>query len=71
MTSHAEARLTRYTFAITVTLCGALAVSGLIIGSTLWPRAAAATAVPGIEITSLMSNVDAAKLPATEISDLF
>jgi len=34
-------------------------------------QATAAAASPGIEITTLMSNVDAAKLPAIEIADLF
>jgi hypothetical protein len=34
-------------------------------------RASATTDNSGIEITTLMSNVDAAKLPATEIADLF
>jgi hypothetical protein len=46
-------------------------VGGMIIGSMLWPRPATATAVPGIEITALMSSVDTANLPATEIADLF
>ena len=71
MTAHTEARLTRYAFALTVALYGAGAVGGLMVGSALWPKATAATATPGIEITALMSKVDAANLPATEIADLF
>jgi hypothetical protein len=59
------------TFAITIGLFVALILGGLIVGNAVWPKAHAATASPGIEITSLMSNVDAAKLPATEIADLF
>jgi len=69
MTTHT--RLTRYAFALTVALCGAATLGGLIVGGKVWPKAAAAPASSGIEITALMSNVDAAKLPATEIADLF
>jgi len=71
MTAYAEARSTRFTFAITVTVFVALILGGLIVGTAVWPRAHAAIAVSGIEITTLMSNVDAAKLPTTEIADLF
>jgi len=63
--------LTRYAFALTATLCGAAALGGLFVGSKPLPKAAAAPASSGIEITALMSSVDAAKLPATEIADLF
>jgi hypothetical protein len=58
-------------FAITVAVFVALILGGVIIGTAAWPKANAATAGSGIEITTLMSNVDAAKLPATEITDLF
>jgi hypothetical protein len=71
MTTHAEASYTRFTFAITVAVFVALILGGLIVGNAVWPKARAATASPGIEITSLMSNVGAAKLPVTEIADLF
>jgi hypothetical protein len=71
MTTQSEIRFTRHTFTTTVVVLGALAVGGLIIGNMLWPRPAAATAVPGIEITALMSSVDAANLPVTEIVDRF
>jgi hypothetical protein len=71
MTTHAEARLTRYPFAIVVALFGALILGGLVVGSMVWPRPAVATATPSIDIAALMSNVDASKLPATEIADLF
>ena len=46
-------------------------MGGLIVGIKGLPKAAAAPASSGIEITALMSSVDAAKLPATEIADLF
>jgi hypothetical protein len=46
-------------------------LGGLIVGTAVWPKAQAAPASSGIEITTLMSNVDMAKLPATEIADLF
>jgi len=71
MRTHAEDRFAVYTFAITVAVFVALILGGLIIGTAVWPKANAATPVSGIEITTLMSNVDAAKLPATEITDLF
>jgi hypothetical protein len=68
MTTHTEARSTRFTFAITVAVFVALILGGLIVGTAVWPKARAASAVPGIEISTLMSRVDAAKLPATEIA---
>ena len=71
MTTHTEARSTRFTFAITVTVFIALILGGLVIGTVMWPKAHAATAVAGMEITALMSGVDAARLPATEIANLF
>jgi hypothetical protein len=40
MTTHTEARFTRYTFAITIALYGALILGGLILGSMVWPRVA-------------------------------
>jgi len=48
-----------------------LIVVGVITGGAVPPKSVASTAVPGIEINELMSNVDATKLPTTEISDLF
>jgi hypothetical protein len=71
MTTHVESRATRYTFALAVTMVAALILGGLAVGSSMWPRAAAATASPGIDIAALMSNTDAAKLPTLEIADLF
>ena len=71
MTTHTEARFTRFTFAITVALFVALILGGLIVGTAVWRKANAAPASAGVEIAVLMSNVDAAKLPATEIADLF
>ena len=71
MTTHAEARRTRYTFTITVAVFAALILGGLIVGTAVWPKANAAPASPGIEITVLMSNVGVAKLPITEIADFF
>jgi hypothetical protein len=68
MTTHTDAR---FTFAITIAVFVGLILGGLIIGTAVWPKANAAPASSGIEITALMSNVDAANLPATEIADLF
>jgi hypothetical protein len=49
-----------------------LAMWGTLFMTSMAPeRASATTDNPGIEITTLMSNVDVAKLPATEIADLF
>jgi hypothetical protein len=49
-----------------------LAMWGTLFASSMWSKqAAATTASPGIEITALMSNVDATNLPVTEIADLF
>ena len=45
---------------------------GTLFATSMAPeRASATTDNSGIEITTLMSNVDVAKLPATEIADLF
>jgi hypothetical protein len=71
MSTHTDARSTRYTFAITVAVFVALIPGGLIVGTATWPKVHAATASPGIEITSLMSNMDAASLPVHDIADLF
>ena len=71
MTTHVETRSTRFTFAITIAVFAALILGGLIIGTAVWPKAHAAKAVPGIEISALMSKLDAAKLPRTEIAYLF
>jgi hypothetical protein len=68
MTAHTESRRTFYAFTVAVALFAALILVGLIIGTAMWPRTAAATTGPGIEIKALMSNVAAAKLPATEIA---
>jgi hypothetical protein len=49
-----------------------LATCGTLFATSIWSKkAAATTATSGIEVTALMSNVDAANLPATEIADLF
>ena len=49
-----------------------LAMWGTLFATSMGPERASATAQsPGIEITALMSNVDATKLPVTEIADLF
>jgi len=49
-----------------------LAMCGTLFMTSMGPHRASATSDSrGIEITTLMSNVDAAKLPATEIADLF
>jgi hypothetical protein len=61
----------RFTFAITITLFVALMLGGLIVGTAVWPKAHAAPASSGIEITALMSNVDMAKLPVHDTADLF
>jgi len=37
----------------------------------MWPKAHAAPATSRIDSASLMTNVETAKLPATEIADLF
>ena len=66
-----DARSTRYTFAITIALFVALILGGLIVGTAVWPKANAAPANSNIEVTVLMSNMDVANLPATEIADLF
>ena len=71
MTTHTEARHIRFTFAITVAVFVALILGGLIVGTAVWPKANAAPASPGIEVTVLMSNMDVAKLPVTEAADLF
>ena len=71
MTPHAKSRLTRFAFAFPVAVAGALIVVGVITGGAVPPKSVASTAVSGIEINELMSNVDATKLPTTEISDLF
>jgi hypothetical protein len=68
MTTRTDAR---FTLAITITLFVALTLGGLVVDTAVWPKAHAAPASPGIEITSLMSKVDAATLSATEIADLF
>ena len=45
---------------------------GTLFATSMAPeRASATTDNPGIEISTLMSKVDVAKLPATEIADLF
>jgi hypothetical protein len=49
-----------------------LAMLGTLFATSMWSKqATASTPNSGIEITSLMSNVDATKLPVTEIADLF
>lgn len=49
-----------------------LAMLGTLLATSMGPEQASATTdSPGIEITTRMSNVDAAKLPPTEITDLF
>ena len=56
--------------------CCALALASLAMWGTLFAtsmgpqRASATTGSSGIEINELMSNVDVAKLPATEITDV-
>jgi len=54
-------------------LYGALALGGGIVGTTMWPKqhAVAAPANSTIEITALMSTVDVASLPMTQVADLF
>ena len=59
-----------------LTCCAIILVSLAICGTVFadWMSSSQATAAavnPRIEITSLMSSVDAAKLPVTEIADLF
>ena len=56
-------------FVITVAVFVGLILGGVIIGTAVWPRANAATRVSGIDVTAIMSNVDVAKLPATELPD--
>jgi hypothetical protein len=49
-----------------------LAIAGTLFATSMWSKqAAATTASPGIEITTLMSNVDATKLSVHDIADLF
>jgi hypothetical protein len=71
MTAHPNLRLTRCT--ITLVLSGALVLGGAIVGTAMWPNqhAAAAPANSSMQITALMSTVDVASLPMTEIADLF
>jgi hypothetical protein len=73
MTAHTEFRSARYAFALAVALFGALVVGGPILGSTIWPRGAAAatTTSSRIDVDALMSKVDTAEMPALEIADLF
>jgi hypothetical protein len=66
------AAMTKFHLTCCAIILASLAICGTLfanwIGSS---QATAAAASPGIEITSLMSSMDAAKLPATEIADLF
>jgi len=42
-----------------------------MVGSAMWPRAAAAPASPGIDIMALTSTVKVASLPTTEVAEPF
>ena len=62
--------MTKFHLTCCAIILSSLAICGTVFGNWMWSSQATAAAVsPGIEITSLMS--DAAKLPATEIADLF
>jgi hypothetical protein len=52
---------------------GSLVLGGAIVGTAMWPKqhAVAAPENPTIHITALMSTVDVASLPMTEVADLF
>jgi hypothetical protein len=53
-------------------ILASLAICGTVFANWMWSsQATAAAASPGIEITSLMSNMDATKLPVHDIADLF
>jgi hypothetical protein len=64
MTTHPNSRLIS---------CTARWLGGGIVGTMMWPKqhAVAAPANSTIEITALISTVDVASLPMTQVADLF
>ena len=64
--------MTKFHLTCCAIILASLAICGTVFANWMWSsQATAAAASPGIDITTLMSNVDAAKLPAIEIADLF
>jgi hypothetical protein len=64
--------MTKFHMTCCAIVVASVAICGTLFANWMWSsQATAATASPGIEITALMSSVELAKLPATEIADLF
>jgi hypothetical protein len=76
MNSRRDADMTTRTssrISLAVAACIVLALYGAIIGNWMWgtKEAAAATQSPTIDMTALMSTVEVASLPMTQVADLF